>query len=113
MKPLALLVAATLALACGGTPSAPTPEPVPVEQLPEPQKPAAQEDRVAAFQAAKAEKETQKKTYAYQLARVQNDIDGALKVAAKNPRSWLGLDRAANAYLAKARLTGDYADYAK
>jgi tetratricopeptide (TPR) repeat protein len=113
MKRLALLVASVFAIACGGTPTAPTPEPVPVEQRPEPQKPAAQEDRVAAFQAAKAEKEKQKKTYAYQLERVQKDIDGALKVANKNPKSWLGLDRAANAYLAKARLTGDYADYAK
>ncbi len=106
------LLAVFLSVACGGS-SEPVPQPVPAEKRPEPQKVEQQEDRVAAALAAKQERAREKKTYAWQLQRVQQAIDGALKIAEKNPRSWLGLDRAAAAYMSRARLTGDYADYAK
>jgi tetratricopeptide (TPR) repeat protein len=86
---------------------------VPEEKRPEPQKVEEQEDRVAAALARKAEREEKRRTYAYQLERVDERIDAALKLAEKNPRSWLGLDRAAGLYLSRARLSGDYDDYAK
>ena len=105
-------VLALLLAACGGA-AEPEPVPVPVEERPEPQKAEEQEDRFAAALAAKEERAKQKKTYAWQLQRVQQAIDGALKIYEKNPRSSLGLDRAAGAYMSRARLTGDYADYAK
>jgi Tfp pilus assembly protein PilF len=113
MKQLCLCAVLAGAIACGGSTSTPTPEPVPAEKLPEPQPIEAQEDRTAAAQAAREEKRALTRTFAHQLESLDRRIAKSLELAEKNPRSWLGTDRAATLYLERARLTGDYADYAK
>jgi tetratricopeptide (TPR) repeat protein len=52
-------------------------------------------------------------TFASQLAAVDRRIAGHTKVAEGNPGSSLAWGRVAELYLTRARLTGDYDDYAK
>lgn len=107
LLPAFVLVALT---ACGGSPS---PEPAPV---PNPEASAAKGDAPA--KAADAAPKTQRPskrepTFAAQLAAVDRRIAGHKKVAENNPSSSLAWGRVAELYLTRARLSGDYDDYAK
>lgn len=103
---------ALLALAaCGGSPG---PEPAPV---PSPEASTAKGDAPAkAVDAAPNKKQRPSKrepTFAAQLAAVDRRIAGHHKVAENNPSSSLAWGRVAELYLTRARLSGDYDDYAK
>lgn len=52
-------------------------------------------------------------TYAAELAAVDEELAAVLRRAASSPSSWLALDKAAGLYLTRARLSGDYDDYAR
>ena len=51
--------------------------------------------------------------YADELARIDARIAAVLTRVEAQPRGWLALEQAANLYLTRARLSGDYNDYAK
>lgn len=107
LLPAFVLVALT---ACGGSPS---PEPAPV---PNPEASAANGDAPAKAADAAPKKQRPSKrepTFAAQLAAVDRRIAGHHKVAQNNPSSSLAWGRVAELYLTRARLSGDYDDYAK
>jgi tetratricopeptide (TPR) repeat protein len=58
-------------------------------------------------------KEAERRTWAYQLKTLDTRIASATQIAEKNKSSFLALDRVAGMVLERARLTGDYDDYAK
>lgn len=60
-----------------------------------------------------ASKEAPNRSFESELADADRRIDGMRRVAEGNPRSPAAWERLAGAYLARARLTGDYDDYAK
>ena len=64
-------------------------------------------------QDTKEQKLARERTWAHQLAVVDRQIEAAKKNAEASPKSALVLDRVAGGYMSRARLTGDYADYAK
>lgn len=100
-----------LASACADPPA-----PVPTEALPADAKaPAAADAKAIATADAKASKPAPERepTFAAQLANVDRRIEGHLKVAERNGRSPLAYGRVADLYLTRARLSGDYDDYAK
>jgi tetratricopeptide (TPR) repeat protein len=47
------------------------------------------------------------------LADIDTDIEGVRRLADAQPKGWLVLERLAGLYLRRARLSGDYDDYAK
>jgi tetratricopeptide (TPR) repeat protein len=107
-----LLLLLPFLAACGGSS---TPAPVRTEDQPAP--PAAS---VKAEPAPNTKAEPRKPrppkrepTFAAQLAAVDRRIAGHTKVAEANPRSSLAWGRTAELYLTRARLSGDYDDYAK
>ncbi|HEY0136965.1 MAG TPA: hypothetical protein VGB85_22940 [Nannocystis sp.] len=51
--------------------------------------------------------------HADELARIDEKIAAVLARADAQPRGWLALEQAANLYLTRARLSGDYDDYAR
>lgn len=54
---------------------------------------------------------TEGREFAAELARLDDTIAAVLRRAEAQPKGWLVLDRAANLYLTRARLSGDYDDY--
>ncbi len=94
--------------ACG---EPPTPAPLPAEAVPAQSK---AETKQAEAKKAKARRPTKREpTFAAQLAAVDKTIAGNVKVAEGNPSSSLAWGRVADLYLSRARLSGDYDDYAK
>jgi tetratricopeptide (TPR) repeat protein len=96
--------------ACGGSPA---PEPAPVAA------PSAAAEAEATKPAPKPATEPKAKrprkrepTFAAQLAAIDRRIAGHTKVAENNSRSGLAWGRVADLYLTRARLSGDYDDYA-
>lgn len=51
--------------------------------------------------------------FAAELAHIDESLAAVLRRAEAHPKSWLALDQAAGLYLARARLSGDYDDYAR
>ena len=105
-----VLVAALVAFtaACGDPPAPvpPTPTPAAVDA-----KPSAD---AKAPTTPKPKRSTKREpTFEAELAYVDRRIEGHTKVAERNGRSPLGYGRVAELYLARARLSGDYDDYAK
>lgn len=112
-SPSSVLVVLVLA-ACGGAPS---PEPAPAS-APRPESGASDAKGDAPAKAAEAAPKQQRPskrepTFAAQLAAVDRRIAGHRKVAENNPSSSLAWGRVAELYLTRARLSGDYDDYAK
>ena len=116
-----IVLALALPLACSKAPE-PTPKGQEFAQGPPDKTPQVSAKRAAAIQkkkeadakvAAAQAKRAQRQTYAWQLERLDQRIGKALEVAAKNPKASLGYDRAAQLHMSRARLSGDYADYAK
>jgi tetratricopeptide (TPR) repeat protein len=58
-------------------------------------------------------KEAERRTWAYQLTALDTRIASAKEIAEKNKSSFMALDRVAGMYLERARMTGDYGDYAQ
>lgn len=52
-------------------------------------------------------------TWAKEVEALDETLAAVLRRAESQPKSWLALDKAAGLYLSRARLTGDYGDYAK
>jgi tetratricopeptide (TPR) repeat protein len=102
----ALLVAA----ACGGPPAA---TPVAVEGSPAPTPKTEPPTEPAKAAPKKPRPSKPEPTFAAQLAAIDRRIAGHHKVAENNPRSSLAWGRVAELYLTRARLSGDYDDYAK
>jgi tetratricopeptide (TPR) repeat protein len=98
-------------VACGGSPA---PEPAPVAAS----TPAAAAEAVTPTPTPtptpKAKRPSKREpTFAAQLAAVDRRIEGHRKVAENNPRSSLAWGRVAELYLTRARLSGNYDDYAQ
>lgn len=99
---------------CGAPP--PAPAPVPKEAAPPPgpapaptKAPPSTSDPVAAREAREAER----KTFDFQLANLDRQIAGRTKIAEDNGKSGIAFGAVASLYLARARLSGSYDDYAK
>ena len=52
-------------------------------------------------------------TYQSALAKLDNSVQAQLQNVERNPESWLNRERLANAYLERARLTGQFQHYAQ
>jgi tetratricopeptide (TPR) repeat protein len=110
MKPthhlaIVLLLAAGPGLAC---PSTPTPAPAETEPIAaaEPAPPAAPPRKTA------AEKQLEAQTFAAQMEIADNQVDGTRSLCTKHPTSPLNWGRLAGALMTRARLSGDWSDYA-
>lgn len=57
-------------------------------------------------------KAAETRTWKHQVDVIDRRIEGAKEIAAKNTSSYLARDRVAGLYLERARLSGDYDDYA-
>lgn len=110
-RPLSLVFALIVSAACGGSPA---PAPVPQEGSPAAPAAAVQTPPAAAEAEPKRQRPSKREpTFEAQLAAIDKRIAGHTKVAESNPRSSLAWGRVADLLLARARLSGDYDDYAK
>lgn len=110
---LTTLVAATVLAGCGAADSQKAPEKVPAAS---PSPPSAEPRKAAAPKAEPAPtapKEAPAPTYADELAAADKSIAAILGRAEKLPDSYLVLEQAANMHLSRARLSGDWGDYAR
>lgn len=109
--PLGSLLLALLAAAACGSPAPPAPLPAEAAPAPAAEAEAPKEPARAAPKKPRASK--REPTFAAQLEAIDRRIAGHTKVAENNPRSTLAWGRVAELYLTRARLSGDYDDYAK
>lgn len=99
-------------MACGGQSPAPAPEKLTPDKLPPPAETSA--DAAGARPAKKTAKSAPgPRTFADELAATDKAIAANLARAEKQPSSWLILEQVANKHLARARLSGDWNDYAR
>jgi len=107
LVPCSLLV---LALAACSDP----PAPVPAQPMPEAEaKAEAKTEAKPAKPEPKPKRQEVAPTFEAQLATLDRRIEGSTKSAELNGTSSLAYGRVASLYLARARLSGDYDDYAK
>ena len=105
LRPLApLRLALSLLAGCDG----PAPEPVPVDDI---QAPRAQPILDAAKGLNKGPKATGTTTYEDLKTKTDVSLKALERRISKKPDSWLLRSQAADAYMFRARLTGDYDDY--
>jgi tetratricopeptide (TPR) repeat protein len=99
---------------CGAADSTPTPEKVPASALPPPQtEPEAKKADTKAPAPPKTPKAPTIPTYDGELATMDKTIASTLARAEKVPKSYLVLEQAAGMHLSRARLSGDWNDYAR
>ncbi|MEX1368568.1 MAG: tetratricopeptide repeat protein [Nannocystaceae bacterium] len=114
------LAAITLTgIACGDPPAAVPATPAPASPVPATPAPATAD--VQAEPEPKTKPPTKRKritdaerqTYDFQLAQLDRQLAGRTKIAETNTTSSIAFGNLASLYLSRARLTGDYDDYAK
>jgi len=108
-RSMALSLTACLALLA----ACPTPAPPAAEPAEQPAEPAEQPDKPASPTPAPTPAPAAVKQHADELARVDHDIEVLVRRVESHPKGWVALERLAGLYLGRARLSGDYDDYAK